>query len=1471
MRKCTQKSFIKVLAAICFAVVLFSAVMVMSVSAEEEKGYFYVSAKGDDNNNATSPKKAVATFTQACRRAVNANVDVAYIVIIDEYSVQGGVPEIKHEDTLFVVTTRDDTTDYASTNGAKFTMGKQRRYELAGDTTFENIAIEYTGSVNFVAKYNHITFGENVTITRLDEGACGVWVVGGWQSPEDTFDTDLDSHITIKSGSFSRVAGGSRQKASNSTGKIVFTGTHTIEVSGGEIDALYGSSIVNNYSNSANITVTGGKINTLNVAGDATRRLNGDAVVTLTGGTIDKLNVNNVLGNATVTLAGAKIGALAIIYGSDAGNGAEVSKLETQAKKTKTLYYDANYYTPEEIERFSKAEEGMHEYGEAFNVVENITTVYAKSGATGSGATENDPTTFENAFARAAQTNSVVCVIGSIAVDNFTEPAHSGTVIVKGKGGALEFTGTYTLSGKTEYKDIKLSGNAKIDATKGNLVVASNVDVASKFDIIGSAELRAGSYATITGASNVFVENANVESIVGGTEKFTLEIAGGTVGAVSTTATSIKDVQISVTGGEVGSIEFKNITKSLAYVLYGGKVGTHTTSGKNVKGTLQLETSLFSESDLGAAASLFTVDETKVVFVAGNGKGNGTSAVSALGNFKDAYNAIGNADGTIVVCGSTKISSSFIAPKHTGKITVTSVYDGVDYSKTNGAEIALSANFICGGDTVIDNITINCQKNYSLVVASYCNVVFGKGITCKYSGNSTTYPSIAGGYYADIKDVSGNVTVNGGNWARIRLGNYTNLATNADLTFTFNAGTVHEYVVLGSNKAHVGNLSFVMNGGTINRGISGTIPANEEFYYNGDISVTLNGGTVYGKVNLRGNTMGTFSGNWNVVINGGDLSHITEISGTEGLGVDMKSNLFVSENVGVNEKLTGTHTFTNPIRNNGADPWVFFHDGNYYYISTGGSVLKLYRAANFGDLKLDNGTTIYDPESGHEWSTDLWSPEIHYFSKEEVGEKNAGWYCFLSSQPDDEYLAANPQPKDVAGFGNQRAYVIKCLDGDNLFGRWGHPVTGEVNVPQKLTFTKSDHNVKEFTSGCSVIRINGQVYLTFVSEVGRETAGTEKPNFYQTINIAKLTNPWTVDDVPTVICKPDYDWEKHGSEDKIHPQVVEGTVPIYGDNGEVFLIYTGSGYWTTFYELGQMKFLGGDPKDVKNWEKKPTPILSKSQELNGCGHASRVTDTSGQGWLVYHAYTGTTTSSGRAAYAEPYYIKDGNVVIGNGSTHPESPKKVYNIPTNSTPIGEKISGFTKTETIKEKFAFVRTYDNLFTDVKTTDWYYSYVKNAYRLKLANGMSATKFAPNDTFTVAQALTVAANIHTAYTGKSVAAAAAGEQWYDPYIKYCVENGIITASQFKNYTANITRGEMAIVFANILPDSEYEAMRDGMCTDITEDMACYEAVSKLYKAGIVGGDAGTGKYRPNDSLKRSEACVIFSRIAMKTVRDYK
>ena len=185
------------------------------------------------------------------------------------------------------------------------------------------------------------------------------------------------------------------------------------------------------------------------------------------------------------------------------------------------------------------------------------------------------------------------------------------------------------------------------------------------------------------------------------------------------------------------------------------------------------------------------------------------------------------------------------------------------------------------------------------------------------------------------------------------------------------------------------------------------------------------------------------------------------------------------------------------------------------------------------------------------------------------------------------------------------------------------------------------------------------------------------------------------------------------------------------------------------------------------------------------------------------------------------------------------------------------------------FAVTRTYEGQFTDVAENQWFYDFVKTSYEYNLANGTSATTFSPANKFTVAQALTAAANIHKVYYGNEVRKELyAGESWYHPYVEYCSNNGIIRYGMFTDYDRNITRGEMAIVFANILPESEYAAVREGSNPDVTADMDCYDAVAKLYRAGIVGGDAGSGNFRPDDEIVRSEACVIFTRIALAEKR---
>ena len=666
-----------------------------------------------------------------------------------------------------------------------------------------------------------------------------------------------------------------------------------------------------------------------------------------------------------------------------------------------------------------------------------------------------------------------------------------------------------------------------------------------------------------------------------------------------------------------------------------------------------------------------------VVFVKDGGTGSGATAAAPLGDLSTALTAV-KAGGTVVLCGPYTIDDRFVAPRTTGAVTVTSVYGSADYRKTANAALYLSASYFCGGATEFRGLNIINTENGVGIHGNFYKLTMGIGLVCTYAGDATGYASVLGGAN-NSKRGACNLTINSGTWYRVRGGSSTDKDNlTYSITVTVNGGKITDRLYGGPQGTYRGTMSLTVNGGEIVNGIMALIPTAAEKTLTADITVKINGGRVGGSIDASlNNALGTYgNGSYALYLYGGDFTHLAAVTGCPGY---TRNELFLDGAVLPDAAVVGSISFGNMIRTNGADPWLFTHDGSYYYIATAGSALTLYRAANLGDFATAVGKVIYQPASGQAWSKHLWSPEIHYFSASDVGTDAAGWYCFVggSSGEADESGSVN---------SGQRAYVIKCLDGDNLLGRWGHPVTGEVNVPQLVTFPDSDYNDAELCGGCSVIRIGGKPYITFVSEVGRGTS-----DFHQVICIAKFKNPWTVVGTPTVICTPTYGWEKGGygfagrdesGNQKWYPQVVEGSTAVYGDDGSVFIVYSGSGYWTPYYCLGQLTYKGGNPLLATNWTKKSTPILQKSDSLCGTGHASYITDFSGNRWICYHAYRGSTatnadgTRKARNAFVEPYSAnaKTG-VVIGTGTTYPTEPDTVYQTQLNPTPLAEKAKDF----------------------------------------------------------------------------------------------------------------------------------------------------------------------------------------------------
>ena len=349
----------------------------------------------------------------------------------------------------------------------------------------------------------------------------------------------------------------------------------------------------------------------------------------------------------------------------------------------------------------------------------------------------------------------------------------------------------------------------------------------------------------------------------------------------------------------------------------------------------------------------------------------------------------------------------------------------------------------------------------------------------------------------------------------------------------------------------------------------------------------------------------------------------------------------------------------------GADPWLFRHAGKYYFTATAEKTMSVFEVG--GIERLDGlksrDAVSYDAtkdgtvaELGYAGVAGVWSPEIHHFSEREF-PGHAGWYAFLT-------VVATGRDRR-----NMRPVILKSLT-DSPKGPYGHPVTGEANRSQVL-LGADGKPYPGWAGGLTVLRIpKGEfrgVYFVYVTERGRDT-----PEFHQEIWLTRMETPWRFKGKPGLIVRPTQYWETVGAgpapkkgPDAFYPRVVEAGAFVYGKRGEVYFIYSGSGYWTN-YGLGQVTWNGRDPLRSENWVKyRNNPTFSvggadglhyPGVDLQGAGHPSVFRDAKGRGFICYHAYPYNSSKTetrevwgagalkprqkgkARNAYVEPYLI-----------------------------------------------------------------------------------------------------------------------------------------------------------------------------------------------------------------------------------------
>lgn len=284
------------------------------------------------------------------------------------------------------------------------------------------------------------------------------------------------------------------------------------------------------------------------------------------------------------------------------------------------------------------------------------------------------------------------------------------------------------------------------------------------------------------------------------------------------------------------------------------------------------------------------------------------------------------------------------------------------------------------------------------------------------------------------------------------------------------------------------------------------------------------------------------------------------------------------------------NTFTNPILDSGADPWVTYHEGQYYYIKSKAGSIVLMRTKDITDLRNAESKIVWNsPETG-DHSKNIWAPEIHNIL--------GNWYVYVAADDGDNR--------------NHRMFVLENTAAN--------PFMGEFVLKSKLK-TDADDN---WAIDGSIFEHDQQFYFIWSGwESPKTHGGKETQNIY----IAQMANPWTIASDRVLISTPQHEWERNWE----YPGVWHPDAPVYVNEGpqmlahgdKIHIIYSASGCWTPYYALGMLTMAANaNPMDATSWKKAIKPIFQQSTEnkVYGTGHNCFFKSPDGtEDWMLYHA------------------------------------------------------------------------------------------------------------------------------------------------------------------------------------------------------------------------------------------------------------
>lgn len=286
------------------------------------------------------------------------------------------------------------------------------------------------------------------------------------------------------------------------------------------------------------------------------------------------------------------------------------------------------------------------------------------------------------------------------------------------------------------------------------------------------------------------------------------------------------------------------------------------------------------------------------------------------------------------------------------------------------------------------------------------------------------------------------------------------------------------------------------------------------------------------------------------------------------------------------------NTFMNPLKRNGADPWMQYVNGRYYLSTTTAVDVRLRSAERLADLAKAKDVVVWSDTTPGQ-SKHIWAPEFHRL-KNEQGEDR--WYLYYTAAGDEE--------------PSHRMFVAESA-GDDILGPYSFKAKLQTDAEDR--YYAIDGTV--FTAP------DGQLYFAWCGRPSEAGQG---------LFISKMSNPWTLSG-SRVYLKADGFGCQH---------VREGPAFLHR-NGRIFLTYSMCGASTPDYRLSMLVAEEeADLVDAASWKQHPKVVLSRNDGAGvyGPGHHQFFTSPDGkEDWIVYHAKTSTRdTYADRSTRAQKF-------------------------------------------------------------------------------------------------------------------------------------------------------------------------------------------------------------------------------------------